>query len=144
MKGFNSPQETIFTISVILIVAVSVMMTYIYLQTIPIPQKFENNIAGDAKYISGEFAKYVVACYQSYKSSKETRQDCYVLHIRAKETVQKNDILNKIPENLISREYIHFSDDNTYLAKKNTNTTFKITYYGPESRLEITKMDEII
>ncbi len=144
MKGFNSPQEAIFTISVILIVAVSVMMTYIYLQAIPIPQKFENNIAGDAKYISGEFAKYVVACYQSYKSSKETRQDCYVLHIRTEETIQKTDILNKISDNSIPHEYIRFSDNNKYLVKKDTSTTFKITYDGPENILEIKKMDEII
>lgn len=143
MKGFNNPREAIFTISVLLIVSVSVMMTYVYLQAIPIPEKFENHITGNTKYISGEFAKYILACYHTYKSSKDTYQDCYVLHIRTKDTLTRKDILDKIPAGSIPRENILFSGAGTYLAKKDTNTTFKITYDGKEN-VKITKMDEII
>ncbi|MEA3342579.1 MAG: hypothetical protein U9Q92_00295 [archaeon] len=144
MKGFKSVQEAIFTISVVLIVAVSVVMTHVYLQSIQIPDRFENHIAGDTKEISSWFAKYAITCYRAHKPLEPAREDCYVLHIKTKDTLTKKHVLDKIPQNLVPHEYIEFSGKGRYLAKKNTNTTFKITYDGFKNKLEITKIDDTL
>ncbi len=141
MKGFKSVQETIFTVSVMLMVAVSVMMTYTYLQSIPIPTNFENRITGDSEDIYSRFAEYAIACYHTQKNLKPSKEDCYVLHINSKDILTKKDLLNEISSNKLPHEHIQFSDTKPNLARKDTETTFKITYDGFIHKLLITKID---
>jgi len=144
MKGFKSVQEAIFTVSVILMVALSVMMTYTYLQTIPIPTNFENHITGNTEEISSRFAEYAIACYYTQKNKEQTKEDCYVLHIKTKDTLTKDSLLNKIPKSRLPHNIIQFSDSKPDLARKDTDTTFKITYDSFARKLLITKIDETL
>ncbi|RLG13884.1 MAG: hypothetical protein DRN71_03995 [Candidatus Nanohalarchaeota archaeon] len=140
-KAFKNVQETIFTVSVILMVALSVIMTYTYLQSIPIPTNFENHITGSTEDISSRFAECAVACYYTQKNKKQTKEDCYILHIRTKDTLTKESLLNKIPQSRLPHNIIQFSDSKSCLARKNTDTTFKITYDSFKNKLLITKLD---
>ena len=141
MKAFKSVQETIFTVSVIVMVALSVMMTYTYLQSIPIPTNFENHITGNTEEISSRFAEYAIACYYTQKNKKQTKEDCYLLHIRTEDALAKESLLNKIPKSRLPHDMIQFSDAKSYLARENTDTTFKITYDSFIHKLLITKLD---
>ena len=146
MKGFKNAQEAMLTLAVVLIVTTSVAMTYVYLQTIKVPEGFEKKISGDANEIASSVARHISACYTTHKSSGDKREDCYVLHIYTNGAVTKKDVLNKIPPELISLKDISFTDNGQYIAAKNSNTTIKITYYGkgPEKEIIVTKVDEIL
>ena len=144
MKALKSVQETIFLVSVIVMVALSVIMTYTYLQSIPIPINFENYITGDIEEISSSFAEYAIACYYTQKNKKQTKEDCYLLHIRTEEALTKESLLNKIPQSRLPHNIILFSDSRSYLARKNTATTFKITYDSFIHKLMITKLDDAL
>ncbi len=143
MKGFKNAQEAMLTLAVVLIVTTSVAMTYVYLQGIRVPEGFEKTISGDANEIASSVARHISACYTTHKSGGDKREDCYVLHIYTRGAVTKKDVLNKIPEELISGGDISFTDNGLNIAAKNSNTTVKITYNGPKKEIIITKVDEI-
>ena len=145
MKGFKNAQEAIMTLAVVLIVATSVAMTYVYLQGIKAPEGFEKTITGDANEIASSVARHISACYTAHKSSGDKREDCYVIHIYTNDAVTKKDVMNKIPQELINPGDISFTDNGLYIAAKNSNTTIKITYIGngPEKQIIVTKVDEI-
>ncbi len=144
MKAFKTVQETIFTVSVIVMVALSVIMTYTYLQSIPIPTNFEQYLTGNSNDISSRFAECAVACYYTQKNKKQTKEDCYILHIRTEDTLAKESLLNKIPQSRLPHNMIQFSDRNPNLARENTDTTFKITYDSFIHKLLITKLDDAL
>lgn len=143
MKGFKNAQEAMMTLAVVLIVTTSIAMTYVYLQGIRVPEYFEKTITGDANEIASSVARHITACYTTHKSISDKREDCYVLHIRPTDVVTKKDVLNKIPQEMISGGDISFKDSGLNIAAKNSNTTVKITYNGPKKEIIITKVDEI-